>query len=140
LTNHTKNDIKQWKWTFLAFRSDLDRRYLDEWTDGLSIKALNEFQAVIEILSVSPISAWRRPQFDRLSGKRYAGMGEMRFKIAKDQYRVFGYFGPQRLQFTLLHACMKQRSELKAEMDLALARKKLVELDNRRTYVFTFSR
>lgn len=144
MTDNTKNGIGKWKWTFLAFQSDLRgnvrRRYIEEWRNALSTKAQNEFEAVVEILSVAPITSWRRPQFDRLSGRRYLGMGEIRFKVDRNQYRVFGYFGPGRLQFTLLHACMKQRSDLKPEMELALERKGLVELDNRRAYEFTLSR
>ena len=141
MTDDTKNGISKWHWTFFAFQSDLSgnirRRYIEEWRSALSIKAQNEFEAIIEILSVAPITSWRRPQFARLSGKRYAGMGEIRFKVDRDHYRVFGSFGPERLQFTLLHACKKQRSDLTAEMELALQRKKLVELDNRRIYAFT---
>ena len=91
----------------------------------------------MEFLSISPITFWKMPQF-KILGDRYSGMGEIRFTSEGNRYRIYGYFGPKRMQFTLLHACMKQRSDLSAEMDIASHRKELVEANNRRAYAITF--
>jgi hypothetical protein len=80
---------------------------------------------------------WRRPQFDVLRGKNYKGMGEVRFDGEKKTYRLFGYFGPKRFQFTFLLGCEKKRS-LKREMDEAAKRKKFAEKNEKLLYAFTF--
>lgn len=99
---------------------------MDQWQQGLEVESFNRFAATLEHLEVLPRAFWRRPQFDVLHGNQYRGMGEVRFKGDRKVYRVFGWFGPQRMQFTLLHGCVKQRSDLTAEMELARQRRDLV--------------
>ncbi len=137
LTFDTNFDIKQTRWEFLAFRLDSGRRPVQDWIEELTVKAQNELESSMEFLSISPITFWKMPQF-KILGDRYSGMGEIRFTSEGNRYRIYGYFGPKRMQFTLLHACMKQRSDLSAEMDIASHRKELVEANNRRAYAITF--
>jgi hypothetical protein len=113
-------------WRFLAFQYFPESRPLDDWYEGLELESFNKFSAVLEHLEVLPRNYWRRPHFDVLHGDQYHGMGEIRFKGDHKVYRVFGWFGPERLQFTLLHGCIKQRSDLTAEMELARRRRDLV--------------
>ena len=93
-------------WMFLAFASEMGVRYLDSWVDSLTDEVRNEFAAILEGLQVLPRQFWRRPQFDLLA-EPYQGIGEIRFKADRKQFRVFGFFGPRAQQFILLHACIK---------------------------------
>jgi hypothetical protein len=126
-------------WMFFAFASEIGVRYLDDWVRNLSEKEENEFTATLEGLQVLPRHLWRRPQFD-LIGEAYPGIGEIRFKADRKQFRVFGFFGPQAMQFTRLHACGKQRSNLRHEMNLAARRKRMLENARGTTYGFTIKR
>lgn len=114
------------QWRFLAFQYFPESRPVDEWQVRLEPDSFNKFSAVLEHLEVLPREFWRRPHFDVLHGDQYHGMGEIRFKGDRKVYRIFGWFGLERLQFTLLHGCIKQRSDLTAEMELARQRRDLV--------------
>ena len=52
-------------------------------------------------------------------------------------YRVFGYFGPAKLYFTMLIGCEKKRN-LKHEMDLAAGRRDFAEANKSLLYEFEF--
>jgi Phage derived protein Gp49-like (DUF891) len=126
-------------WMFFAFESEMGVPYLDNWIDTLDEEEKNEFTATLEGLQVLPRHLWRRPQFDLLA-EPYQGLGEIRFKVNRKQYRVFGFFGPHPLQFTMLHACGKQRSNLRHDMSLAVHRKRMLENGQGRVYGFTIKR
>jgi hypothetical protein len=63
-----------------------------------------EFHAVLNgLLAQADITGWCRPRgFDRLSGKKYRALGELRFKVGNVQHRPLGFFGPEQRTFTLL--------------------------------------
>jgi hypothetical protein len=63
-------------------------------------------------------------------------MGEIRFNGDDKTYRIFGFFGPERLQFTLLAGHEKKR-DLKHEMDLAATRRDFAESNPQLLYEFT---
>jgi Phage derived protein Gp49-like (DUF891) len=126
-------------WVFFAFESDRGVRYLDEWVGTLNEHEENEFIATVEGLQVLPRYLWRRPQFDLLA-EPYQGLGEIRFKAHRKQFRVFGFFGPNPMQFTMLHACGKQRSNLRRDMNLAARRKRMLESGQGSIYAFTIQR
>ena len=113
-------------WRFLAFQYAPASRPVGDWKRSLETQSFNKFSAILEHLEVVPREFWLRPHFDVLHGPQYRGMGEIRFKGDRKVYRLFGWFGPERLQFTLLHGCIKQRSDLTAEMELARQRRDLV--------------
>jgi hypothetical protein len=125
-------------WRFLGFQYAPTSRPVDDWQRGLEMESFNRFSAVLEHLQVLPRNYWKRPHFDVLHGSQYHGMGEIIFKGDRKTYRVFGWFGPTRGEFTLLHASAKQRAKLTAEMELARQRRDLVITNGRRlTYDFT---
>jgi hypothetical protein len=75
-----------------------DRQYVVQ-----SPQTRAEFRATLNGLLAQPgIEGWSRPNgFDRLSGK-FRELGKLRFKAASVQHRPLGFFGPERLTFTLL--------------------------------------
>jgi hypothetical protein len=126
-------------WAFWAYESEMGVRYLTTWVTTLNDDEFNEFMATLEGLQVLPRPLWSRPQFAPL-GKQYPSIGEIIFKVTGKQFRVFGFFGSQHMQFVLLHACVKQRSNLKHDMELAARRKKLLEAGQGTVYEFTIKR
>jgi hypothetical protein len=131
------------RWRFLAFQYSPTSRPLDEWQEGLEIDSFNRFSDILERLQVLPREQWRRPDFDVLHGDSYRGMGEIRFKADRKVHRVFGWFGPSpmRFTFTLLHGCLKQRSDLTPEYELSRKRRDLViAYGNLMTYDFALKK
>jgi hypothetical protein len=126
-------------WKFSAFQSDMGVCYLDDWVATLNGDEKNELTATLEGLQVLPRHLWRRPQFDLLA-EPFQGLGEIRFKVVRKQFRIFGFFGPHPMQFTMLHACGKQRSNLRQDMNLAARRKRMLENGQGRVYDFTIKR
>ena len=124
-------------WTFSACPAPGGGRPISKFVLELGPEAENDLAAVLDNLRVLERKYWGRPQFDVLHGKNYAGMGEVRFNGENKTYRLFGYFGPKRLQFTFLLGCEKKRS-LKHEMDEAAKRKKFAEDNEHLLYTFTF--
>ena len=124
-------------WTFLACPAPGGGKPVDRFVRGLGVEAENDLAAILENLQVLERRFWTRPQFDQLHSQKYTGMGEVRFNGEGKTYRLFGYFGPLRLQFTFLLGCEKKRN-LKHEMDESAKRKKFAEGNNQELYVFTF--
>jgi hypothetical protein len=123
-------------WTILACPAPGGGKPVDVFVARLGPQAHNAFSTVLGDLATLERRFWVRPQFDVLHGDNYREMGEIRFKGENKQYRVFGFFGPQRMQFTLLSGHIKQRGNLKHEMDEAAKRKKFAEANQGVLYVF----
>ena len=123
-------------WTYLACPAPGGGRPIDRFVAELGPEAENDMAAVLDTLRVLERKYWTRPQFDVLHGKKYSGMGEVRFDGENKTYRAFGFFGPSRFQFTLLSGCEK-KGNLKHEMDEAAKRKKFAESHATLLYAFT---
>jgi len=124
-------------WVFLACPAPGGGRPLDRFIAELGEDAENNLSAILEYLQVLERKYWTRPQFDVLHGEKYRRMGEIRFDGEKKTYRIFGYFGPEKLNFTMLWGCEKKRN-LKHEMDLAAKRRDFAEENKKLLYEFTF--
>ena len=123
-------------WTFLACPAPGGGRPLDRFVEGLGVEAETNLTATLELLQAVERKYWVRPQFDLLHGRKYRGMGEILFDGDDKTYRVFGYFGPERSQFTLLSGQEKKR-DLRHEMDLAAKRRDFAEANRGLLYEFT---
>jgi hypothetical protein len=126
-------------WKFCACPAPGGGRPIDRFVDELGPEAENAFSTVLGDLSNLERRFWTRPQFDVLHGPSYHGMGEVIFSGDGKTYRVFGYFGPQRLHFTFLSGHVKKR-DLKHEMDQAAKRRDFAEGNRQVIYEFTFDR
>jgi hypothetical protein len=93
-------------WTFRCYVSPTGRDMIDDWYGRQSDEVQGAVDVALEYLGQRPRSDWRRPEFDLLSGKMRA-IGEIRFKVDKP-YRILGFFGPNRSDFTMLIGCSKK--------------------------------
>lgn len=88
-------------WTFYEWVTGSGRGTITEWYESeLAPEAQQDFDDLLRYLAITPRHLWERPKFSLLTG--YPGIGELRFKANKKQYRPFGFFGPKAGQFTLL--------------------------------------
>jgi hypothetical protein len=122
-------------WTFRCYVSPSGRDMIDDWNSRQSDEVQTAFDVVREFLEQRPRDEWRRPDFDLLSGA-LKGMGELRFKVDK-QYRVIGFFGPGRSDFTMLIGTSKKGKNYdpRNALETALSRRDEVLADGRRCCV-----
>jgi hypothetical protein len=102
-------DIEIWNWTFRGFETLVgNRRVVQDWFDGLPENASNEAKDTIGYLQHTPIHQWKSPHFEKLE----EGLSEVRFRLGKVRYRIYGYFGPAgyRQSYTFLHGTDKKVS------------------------------
>jgi hypothetical protein len=72
--------------------------------------------------------------------ERYRVLGEMRFKSEGVQYRPLGFFGPTRLEYTILVGASKKGANYdpRDAIEMALRRRAEVVADPKRSKVLDF--
>jgi hypothetical protein len=93
-------------WTFRCYISHTGRDMIEDWYVRQHKDVQVAFDVALEYLAQRGRNDWRRPEFDLLSGK-LREIGEIRFKVDK-QYRILGFFGPNKSDFTLLVGSSKK--------------------------------
>jgi hypothetical protein len=126
-------------WTLRCYVLPGGRDAIDDWYGRQHDDVCAIMDAVLEYLSQRPRNEWRRPEFDQLSGKMRE-LGEIRFKANRVQYRILGFHGPRRSEFTLLVAAKKKGRvyDPKSALETALSRKAEVEAEGGRARVCDF--
>lgn len=121
-------------WVFKCYKSAAGRDKVFDWYQSLSSSAQAEFDVALEWLGQRERPEWTRPAFDMMGGKKYRELGEIRFKASGVPHRVFGYFGPERLQFCLLLGATKngKKYDPADALDTAVGRMNEVKNDKRR--------
>ena len=125
-------------WTYLEFLTTGGRSAITEWYDDLADEAQQDFDDLLRYLAVTPRHLWERPKFAPVTG--HGGLGKLRFKANRIQYRPIGYFGPKAGQFTLLIGA-EERNRRWVPRDApnqASNRRAIVEADNHRIRVYDY--
>jgi hypothetical protein len=78
---------------------------ISNWRGAQSIPVQTDFDAVVRLLSATPDWSDLR-EFKKLD-RAHVGLGELRFKTQKVQYRPVGFFGKADGEFVLLLGCSK---------------------------------
>jgi hypothetical protein len=122
-------------WTIRCYISRTGRDMIDDWCGRQTDEVRAALDTALEFLVQRPRNEWRRPEFDLLSGKMRE-IGEIRMKVDK-QYRILGFFGPGRSEFTLLIGSSKKGKIYSplGTLETALERMKQVKADGRRSRV-----
>jgi hypothetical protein len=102
---------------------------VDDWYRVQDGEVRGAVDALLEHLGNRHRAMWRRPQFDLLSGI-CRGLGEIRIKARSGEYRILGYFGPDRMAFTLLTCFKKSRdADTDAACRIGQVRRKEIATD-----------
>jgi hypothetical protein len=122
-------------WTFRCYVSPTGRDMIDDWYSRQSDDVQSAVDVALEYLGQRPRNEWRRPEFDLLSGKM-RGIGEIRLKVDK-QYRILGFFGPNKSDFTMLIGSNKKGKIYDPAGTLETARDRMTQVivDGRRCCV-----
>lgn len=132
-----------WKWVFRCYckasNGAQGTDVIDEWYQDQDADFQGEMDSTLEFFQNRPNAEWRRPKFDTLEGKQCQGLREIRIKVKSGVYRILGFFGPARQEFTLLIGFKKQRgSETDQHCRIAQSRRKEVENDDARARKCSF--
>src|SRR5687767_14569436 len=95
-------------WQFMDYISPQGRNMIADWYGKLLTQERADFDTFIRILAKT--RQWHRDDFRWLKGKRYAGLGELRFKSERKQHRVIGFYGVGPQQFTMLIGCTHKQN------------------------------
>jgi hypothetical protein len=122
-------------WSIRCYVSSTGRDMIEDWCEDESDAVQAAVDVALEYLVQRPRNEWRRPEFDLLSG-RMREIGEIRFKVDKP-YRIFGFFGPNAREFTLLVGASKKGNNYtpRNALETALERMAVVKSDGRRSRV-----
>lgn len=93
-------------WTFKCFISQNGQDLFDLWYAGLSDEAKAKLDVIVEHFRDKPHTKWGGNYFFPLTG--YAGIFEIKFRVANILYRPLGCFGPERRDFTFLIGANEQ--------------------------------
>jgi Phage derived protein Gp49-like (DUF891) len=125
-------------WIIRCYLDDRGNDVIDAWLSGKPQKVLAKFLDRMGGLRDQPQHRWNGTRTKQLTG--YEGLVEVRFKAAKVQYRPIGFFGPGRMEFTLLVGAIEKGGEFipKNAPDVAQERKAIVIAQPERTHVCDF--
>jgi putative component of toxin-antitoxin plasmid stabilization module len=127
----TRQERKQWNWTFLGFETAAGNKPIRDWINALLQDARDELVDVLLQLQVRPNTEWAAEHFKPLED----GLSEIRFKTATHKYRIYGCFG-ESLTYIMLVATDKKVSNQKDAKRLAKDRRGQLQGGKARTHPF----
>ena len=138
----------EWRWTFHGYKSDNDGCPVQDWFDCLPEDDRDEIASVLNYLRNITNRAWEAlEEFDPLFGE--GGISEIRIPqitrlehgvIQKITYRIYGYFGPGKLQYTFLHGTDKKERNDKHGKQIAKIRFGQIQRGNADIHRFSFEK
>jgi hypothetical protein len=119
---------------FRAFMDDDGRDVVSKWHEEHRGKVKAELAARMTYLRHQRREGWTRPYYDSLRD----GVGEVRFKVERINYRALGFFGPGRNEFTFcLLATKTNEFDPRNAIELAAKRRSLIESNPLRAVALT---
>ena len=116
-------------WTFLDFLEADGGNAIRAWLQRLPQEAQATVDArLLQMAGMAP--PWPEKWISSIKG--YPGLIELRISCNRVQYRPLGFYGPGRLEFTLLIGTVEKGKIRKGVLDTAAARMKLVKGDRGR--------
>src|SRR5262245_49377829 len=88
-------------WRFRTYRGASGRDDIADWTNSWHGKNRSRVLQVLDDMQRLPKERWPPKAFKLLSGP-CAGLGEIRFKLDRVQYRILTFFGPGNRELTML--------------------------------------
>ena len=118
-------------WTFYDYVSQSGKHAIADWVrDELSAKGEEKFEARLDYLGGVENHEWKMPYIYPLTN--CDGVSEIRFDVDKKQHRVFGFFGPERHEYTMVLGWIKKNGDYGPECQIAIQRMKLIKSTERR--------
>jgi hypothetical protein len=113
-------------WTIRAWRSATNSFVAEKEAQTADVQAA--FDQRLRFLSQSPPNLWRVPQTKQLDGEG-DGLVEIRFKADGVQQRPLGFYGPGRMEFTLLSWATEKGDKFVPKDALKIAQERKKQID-----------
>jgi hypothetical protein len=123
-------------WKFKEFVSSGGRPQILEWREEMSFAVRAIFDDRIDTLAKLPRADWQFPEFSLLRGKEgRQGLSEIRWFAEDKQWRVIGFFGPGKMEYTMLISCTHKQKRYNPDncLETAIKRKRAIEQGERST-------
>src|SRR5277367_3902420 len=124
---------------WMGFESKAEGRPVQRWWfDVLNDNDRFEIQDLLNYLGNVPKGLWKKPEFDPLDGA--GGISEIRIQLRCSKgslaYRIYGYWGPEKNQYSFLHGKAK---DVKNDRDgKRIAKHRLEEIKRNEATVHQF--
>jgi hypothetical protein len=118
-------------WAFKVFAPLNRNNEFEEWLNGLPIEDRAKIRTRIKYMEIT--ETWKRPYFDKLHG--YDKLHEIIANspnVQNTQYRLFGCFGPERKEFTILIGVTKKNGNYTPRGAFQIAEKRRDLITDRR--------
>lgn len=99
------------EFTFFDYIDASGDNVIRAWLQQQGVKVEAKFDNWIKYLEATPRGSWTRPLVDTLSGD-CQGLIEIRVGLAKVQYRLLGFHGPNRKEVTLVLGAKEKERRL----------------------------
>lgn len=109
-------------WAFYDFREERGVNIIRVWLNSLQPKAAAKINT--RLLFMRPRLAWPEQWVSSLT--TWPGLLELRIVHSGVQYRPIGFYGPERLEFTLVFGAIEKGSIPKRDLETADANRKCV--------------
>jgi hypothetical protein len=123
-------------WTFKEVESSSGRPIISEWYSLRPPAVRAVFDDRISFLGIHERKDWQLPEFRMLRGREgKEGISEVRWKEEGLQWRVLGFFGTGKMEYTMLIGCVEKYPNYDPPdaLETAVKRKKSVERGERKT-------
>src|ERR1700720_841589 len=115
---------QRWQWRFLGFETMEYVRPVQHWFNDLPDVVKEEIADLVNHLRVLTDREWRKPDFDPLHGA--GGISELRPYEKQTCYRIYGFFGPGKHEYTLLFG--NHKAVHNDRLGKGVAKERLVQL------------
>jgi len=124
-------------WTFRSYVDPNGAEAVAEWYGQQSAKVQAKFDERLRNLQQMRPDEWRDPYSKQLHGE-CDGLVEIRFKANRVQHRPLGFFGPGRMEFTVLFFAVEKGDRFvpRDACERALRRRDAVVSDPNASTVF----
>jgi hypothetical protein len=117
--------------TFFDFVSARGENVIDAWLrKDIPPGARAEIEAQLLVLRAVP--TLERPAAGDMKKRECRGLIEVRVDWRKQQFRLLGYYGPERAQVTLLIGAREKGGNLEPREACAIALRRIGEIESRR--------
>ena len=115
------------RWKLFQYQSSRGRLAIDDWRNNLPI-GLPRADLDSFLKTMAKKEMWEYPDIRTLSGKKYRGLIELRWRSGNVPHRIIGY-SPGSHQFVMLIGCTHNKKKYYPPdcLDTAVRRKKKIE-------------
>ena len=117
------------RWIFRTYRLARGTDEVDEWYSTLRPRHRAKVLTGLEYLRDQPIQDWVRPRVGSLHGE-CKGLREIRFKLDKVPWRLIGFHGPERNEFTIVIVAMEKDGRFEPHDTCKMAQHRKLEIIN----------